>query len=248
MEDSGEALQLWRAIARRVQRGEVLRVLGQAMAERATDRRLDRETRQSLVFSLIVDHLFSLKGELAIPAISQSRIEQLIRTLDDDLRASAADVVRRFVVDLSKPRDGENSPEQLFLDAAMPFIGNVWPKEFSLVTPGVSKAFADLPAACGDEFARAVASIERFLVPFQCWSLLDYGLYGEVDGEPRLDMINTPEKGRALLTLLGKTVGRTEGSTIPHELAAALGRIAQVSPDQIRAPEFQRLLAASRRN
>ena len=76
-------------------------------------------------------------------------------------------------------RDGEPpSAATLFRSTAAPFLREVWPQGRSLATPGVSKAFADLPATSREAFSEAADAIERLLVPFECWSMLDYGLYG----------------------------------------------------------------------
>lgn len=81
-------------------------------------------------------------------------------------------------------------------------------------------------------FAEAVGVIERFLVPFECWSLLDFGLYGNDDSEKtRLAMIDTPAKARALLTLLDRSVGQAEGAVVPYDLGQALAHIKQVSSE-----------------
>src|SRR6202042_2445816 len=53
--DDANALALWRALARRTQFAEVLRIIGAAMLMRANDSRLGRQTRRSLVFSLVVE-------------------------------------------------------------------------------------------------------------------------------------------------------------------------------------------------
>ncbi len=93
--------------------------------------------------------------------------------------------------------------------AARPFLERVWPQERSLATPGVARAFADLPATCGEAFAEAVDAIERFLVPFDCWSMSDYGLFGEEEGngEAKLSQINDQQKAEAFLRLLDRTIG-----------------------------------------
>ena len=63
-----------------------------------------------------------------------------------------------------------------------------------------------IPAVSGDAFVETVEEIERFLTPFDCWSMLDYGFYdnGETgDGmTPQLaTMIDDEPKGYALLRL-----------------------------------------------
>jgi len=247
--DNAEALILWPAVAHQTRFGEVLKVIGNAMTERATDLRLNRQTRQSLVFSLVVDHLHAyLEGRH--PAVPRSKIQQMIRSLDDEVRSFAAEVMQRFVRDVSAPpQDGSvpHSAEELFRSAVAPFLQEVWPQERSLTTPGISKALADLPAASNGEFAGAVSATERFLVPFDCWSMIDYGLYGEEDGKLRLSIVDNHDKAFALLRLLDRTVGSAEDSVVPHDLADALDQIRQVAPDLAVNQGFRRLATAARR-
>ncbi|MDO8706085.1 MAG: hypothetical protein Q7J84_14175 [Sulfuricaulis sp.] len=247
--DNSDAIALWRAIARRTHFYNVLKIIGGPMAERATDRRLGRETRRSLVFSLVIECLHAFR-EQREPAVPYARIQQMIRSLDDEVRAYAAEAVQRFVHDLSAHREGVQvlpSPEELFRSAARPFLQQVWPQERSLATPGVSQVLADLPATAREAFAEAVNTIERFLVPFECWSLVDYGLYGEEDGRPKLSIIDKHEKAAALLRLLDLTIGTAEGSVIPHDLADALDQIRKVSPNLASGQEFRRLATTARR-
>ena len=245
--DNAEAITLWRAIARRTHFSEVLKIIGGPMAERATDRRLGRETRRSLVFSLVIEclHAFREQRESAVP---YARIQQMIRSLDDEVRSYGAEAVQRFVRDVSGSREGGHpSPEQLFLSAAKPFLQIVWPQERSLSTPGVSRALANLPAAAREAFEEAVETIERFLVPFKCWSMVDYGLYGNEEGKPKLSSINNHAKTVAFLRLLDLTIGRAEGSVIPHDLADALDQIRKVAPDLAENQVFRRLATMARR-
>lgn len=103
--DNSEAIALWRAIARRTHFSDVLKIIGGPMAERATDRRLGRETRRSLVFSLVIECLHAFR-EQREPAVSYARIQQMIRLLDDEVRAYGAEAVQRFVHDISASREG----------------------------------------------------------------------------------------------------------------------------------------------
>ena len=112
---------------------------------------------------------------------------------------------------------------------------------------GDAEAFADLPAASGEAFAAAVSAIERFLVPFECWSLVEYSLYREEGGTPKLARINNAEKAAAFLKLLNLTIGTTEGSVVPHDLSDALQQIAKISPALNESVAFQRLEPAARR-
>lgn len=247
--DNSEAITLWNAIAHRTHFSEVLKIIGGPMSERATDRRFGRETRRSFVFSLVIEclHAFRVQRE---PAVPYARIQQMIRSLDDEVRAFGADAVQRFVQDVSSHREGEQthlSPEELFRTAAAPFLQQVWPQERSLVTSSVSRALAILPATAQAAFAEAVNAIERFLVPFECWSMNDYGLYGEKDGETNLSSINNHAKAAAFLRLLDLTIGTAEGSVIPYDLADALDQVRRVAPNQEKNQVFRRLATAARR-
>ena len=247
--DNSEAITLWRAIARRTHFSDVLKIIGGPMAERATDPRLGRETRCSLVFSLVIECLHAFR-EQRKPAVPYARIQQMIRSLDDEVRAYGVGAVQRFVYDVSVSREGGQtapSPEQLFRSAAAPFLQLVWPQERSLATPGVSRALADLPATAQEAFAEAVDAIERFLVPFECWSMSDYGLYGKGDGKPKLSSIDNHVKAAAFLRLLDLTIGTAEGSVIPYDLADALDQVRRVAPNLAENQIFRRLATAARR-
>jgi len=249
LKDDGAALALWRAVARRTHFNKVLENIGAAMAERANDRRLGRETRRRLVFSLVIESLHAFR-EGRQPAVPNQRIQQMLRTLDDEVRASAANAIQVFVRDLSSkpPADQfSGTRDGLFRNAAVPFLREVWPQERSLATPGVSGALADLPATSGEAFAEAVDTIARFLVPFECWSMVNYGLYGEEGEEKKLAVINDEAKARALLKLLDLTVGTSEGAVIPHDLTDALDQILKVDPTLSTNAVFRRLATAARR-
>jgi len=246
--DNSEALTLWQAIALHTRFEDVLAIIGAQMSERAIDLHLSRETRKSLVFSLIIECLYSfLEGRK--PAVPYSRVQQMIRSLDDEVRAYGADAVQRFIRDKSAPLEGTEplSPAQIFRTAAAPFLQHVWPLERSLATPGVSRALADIPATAQEAFAEAVDAIERFLVPFECWSMIEYGLYGEKDGKPKLASIDNGTKAAAFLRLLDLTIGTAEGSVIPHELAEALEQVRKVAQKLSETPIFRRLATVARR-
>jgi hypothetical protein len=247
--DSPEAIPLWRAIVRRPLSKDVIHDLGDEMVKRANDRRLGRDTRRSLVFSLVIESLYAFH-ENRDPEVARASIQQMLRSLEDEVRAYGAEAVQRFVRDVSaQKREGKElvSAEQLLQTAAAPFLQQVWPQEHSLRAPGVSRALAELPATSGEAFAEAVEAVERFLVPFDCWSMLDYGLYGEKDGQRRLSSIDNPVKAKALLRLLDRTIGTAEGAVIPHDLADALDQICSVAPYLLETQEYRRLATAARR-
>lgn len=173
-----------------------------------------------------------------------------VRRLDDEVRAYAADAIRRFVSNVPATTQGKErslTPENVFHGSAAPLLEQVWPQERSLATPGVSKALARLPAASGEAFADSVKAIERFLVPFDCWSMLDYGLYGEEGGEARLATIDNQAKASALLLLLDRTVGSSESAVIPYDLTAALDQVVKAAAQLAGSSVFRRLATAVRR-
>jgi len=101
---------------------------------------------------------------------------------------------------------------------------------------------------CREAFVEAVEATERFLAPFEGWSILDYGFFGEEDnGKPKISQIDDPRKAAALLLLLDKTIGRTEGAVVPLDLGSALDQVRKVAPDLVEAPRYRRLANLMRR-
>lgn len=247
-ENDAQSLALWRAIARRTQFTKVLEVIGHQFADRATDPRLGRETRSSLLSSLVLESLHAFR-EGRDPVIANAKVQQTLRAADDEVRANAAQTVQRFLSWMStdptvQPRQ---SADEIFRLAIAPFLESVWPQERSLATRGVSAAFADLPAAAGRAFSEAVDAVERFLVPFDCWSMSDFGLGGDVDGTPRLASISTPDIAAAFLRLLDMSIGTAEGSVVPMDLAEALDQIRSAAGRLVQDSAFRRLETVARR-
>jgi len=243
--NDSSSLALWRAIARRTQFEFVLLHIGSQMAERAADLRLARETRSSLLSSLVLEPLHALLANRE-SVVSNARVQQAIRTVEDEVRARGANMVTRFLKEVGAKGDGSTTPDQIFRRAVAPFLRTVWPQERSLATPGVSAAWADLPAAAGDAFADAVGAIEHFLVPFSCWSMADYGLWQVREGSLSLNQIDDSAKASALLKLLDATVGSAEGAIVPYDLPDALRHLREISPELSTTPSFKRLSVAAR--
>ncbi|MBT9499800.1 MAG: hypothetical protein IV092_01045 [Burkholderiaceae bacterium] len=247
--DTPQSVILWRAVGRRTRFKDVLMSIGDEMARRAVDTRLGRRTRQSLVFSLVAEALHSLL-EGRLPVVPFHSLQQTFRALDDEVRVSAAGAVQQFVQEMAgRQLDGEpdSSPEGVFQRAAKPFLETVWPQERSLTTPGVAQAFAHLPSACGQAFAEAVSTVERFLVPFVSWSLNDYGFYGEDEHGPKLARIDDADKAAAFLRLLDATIAPIDGGVIPMDLSLALDQIQTVAPRLVDEQAYRRLATVARR-
>lgn len=241
LENTDNSVALWQALAYRTHGPKVLKVIGKEMLERAGDQRLGRESRERLVFSLVIEimHAYKEKREPVIPPAS---IQQMLRTVEDEVRAFAAGTIQQFVREISAK---ENNPAEIFLSCAYPLLRDIWPQERSLATPGVSAAFADLPATSRGAFERAVDTLEPYLVPFDCWSLLDFGLFGEQNELSKV--IDDENKAMALLKLLNLTIGTSQGSVVPYDLTDALEQVKTVSPDLIKNQIYRRLSTLARR-
>ena len=250
-EHSGEVLAQWQMIGRKFRSTDFLKIVGQEITTRTRDNRLDKHTRQNLANNVVTDSLHAyLKGRC--PAITNNRVQQMLRNVDDETRAYSADTVRRFLVDWSSGNDQKHtSPDavEVFQIAIVPFFKNVWPKERSLATPGVSKALAGIPACAQDSFSEAVDIIDHLLVPFDCRSLYFYGLRStsDQDAYSLLKQIDDENKAKALLRLFDHTIGSTENAIYPYELGEALGQISKVAPSLSDSRAYRRLTALARR-
>ena len=249
--NNAEAILLWRAVAFQIVDTDALNIVGEEACKILVDDRLGEPAREILVVSLIVEGLSALRDEREM-AVSDGKVSQMLRQADDDIRRHAAHTIRMFQEDESNsPRHGR-SAEDIFLSSVKPFLEMVWPQERSLGSKGVSGEFSVLPSLCGDAFADTVEAIDRFLVPFDCWSMFDYG-FDESDSPEHAattelsNVINDEVKAKALLHLLDLTIGEAENATVPHDLSAALGQIEVQASRLRRDPAFRRLSTAARR-
>ncbi len=218
------------------------------MLQRATDVSLRRDARASLAHSIVVEAL-NTYFENRESVLQRADVQQMIRALDEEVRAQVAHIPRDFINVLSSKSEGQLAPpskELLFDSVVRPFIREVWPQERSLASPGSSEAFAKLPAMCGDRFAEATDLVLRFIVPFDCWSMFDFGLYSEDDEGPHLAQIDTLEKAEALLKLLSHSIGTLDNAVVPHELADALEEVRAAAPQLSSSQHFRRLETLTR--
>jgi hypothetical protein len=244
--DSRENAILWGAIARRHHFKRVLSVIGMQMIDRAVDPKLTRDVRSALARSVVLEALHALNDERA-PVIAFASTSQMVRSLEDEVRARVAGVIQKFAADMSKP-DGNRGAlvEQIFNRSVRPFLETVWPQEAMLATPGVAKALADLPITCGEAFVDAVNAISHFLVPFESWSMHDYGIACRGEGS-NIGLINSQEKAAALLRLLDRTVGGADGTPVPYDLGEALEQVRNISTALTELPSYRRLATLTRR-
>jgi len=238
---------LWGAMARRHHFKHVMSVIGTQMITRAVDTNLSRDVRSMLARSVVLESLHAL-NEGRKPVISSAETSQMIRSLDDEVRARVAGVIQNFAGAMARSENRPDAPpvEEIFGRSVRPFLETVWPQEAMLATPGVAKALADLPITCGDAFVEAVNAIDHFLVPFESWSMHDYGIIGRGDGA-NLELINSPEKAAALLRLLDRTVSGADGTPVPYDLGEALEHIRHTSVALTELPSYRRLATLTRR-
>ncbi|MDE0190477.1 MAG: hypothetical protein OXQ90_03900 [Gammaproteobacteria bacterium] len=229
---------LWRAVGRWQQSLEVLRRIAPAMAQQATNETHSLSTRQSFVRSIVVESLEALRSN-CVTAVAPNDLQQLLRSVQDDLRVEAARTVCVYMHQ-TPPRTGCN-PEDLFENAVLPFLSGAWPLESHLAIPAVSRWFASIPALCGGQFVRAVAAVEPFLVPFAGYTLGVYGfLIGKTAPVALEKIVDDAPKARALLRLLDLTIDASRVSS-PYDLSATLDHVRSIQPGLARDPTYQRV-------
>jgi len=206
LSETERGYRFWTAMAYGQPSTRLLHEVGLTMAKRAADRRLDRHTRGRLAMWTVVESLFALHEQRA-SEIPEAAVQQMLRTIDDDIRADAADGVYRFLRDVAGGDDAQPaSRTAVFLSAIVPFFERIWPRESTLSTSVISAHFACVPAISGDAFERAVNLVEKYLLPFDVWTMASYGFFRK-EGDRSLAMVDDPAKAGALLTLLDRTIG-----------------------------------------
>ncbi|WP_419939034.1 hypothetical protein [Candidatus Palauibacter sp.] len=239
------AHELWPAIGRQVASIDVLKILGSRIIQQAANPDLPRDTRCSLASNVVLAWLNASLNDRE-PPVARTDVQQMLRGVDDEVRAASARAVVWFMQD-SHDDDEGHACETVIRSAIRPFFENVWPQERSLATPSVTEALATLPVAASESFAEAVDIIERFLVPFSCWDMGMYHLYEDDNDPNRFAVVDDEAKGHALLRLLDNTVGYSEDAIVPYDLSYALDHIRSAAPSAAQLPSFRRLGATSRR-
>ena len=249
--DDVQSILLWRALASHQLPMHTLAVIGPDLLQKVLDVRLGERTRESLVQSVVFENLHALR-ENRVPAVPCVRLSQMLRFSDEEIRTCTSRAIRIYQDEEPEKAERPRSAAEVFRSAVRPFLEQAWPQERSLGTPLVSQELSGIPAVAGEAFEEAVEDIERFLTPFDCWSMLDYGFYdnGQTgdDITPQLStIIDDESKARALLRLLDQTIGDAQDAVVPHDLSLALQRIETVTPELAKHPAFRRLSAAARR-
>ncbi len=241
---AGASIELWHGFvhSRFLPPKNVLEELGPYIIAAAAGNELLDEARGSLsqrvVFSTIIDMRDGQK--LTIPS---HLTQQMLRIGGDPVRTRALDAMKNYLKDdEAEPKDaGER------FGLVKKLFQEIWPKELTLSSPILSDAFADFPAAAGENYAEAAELILPYLTPFQCWSLWDYGILDRSADERTITGIGSAKDAEALLSILDKTVGAEDAAIVPNGLDKALKHIASKSRRLETEIRFQRLLTLSRR-
>jgi hypothetical protein len=236
-------IEIWDAVSRNpVLRYDTMRRIGKRMADVAHSDALPPDTRARLgervVYRVLLD-----KNDGKEPSVADEIVQQMLRLGTDRLRTVSGRIIGVFV----ESEDRKSSREERFRNVVKPFLESVWPKERTLASRSLSNALAELPAKSGAAFAEAVDVIERFLTPFDCWSLHNYGLYGRDPDGKKLREVNDTKEAAALLKLLDITIGSEERAIHPLDLDRALVAIREADPKLVRDTRYARLSALVRR-
>jgi hypothetical protein len=240
---SNSDIEIWDAVARNpVLSSDTMSQIGVRMAEVAHSSTLPVGTRARLgervVYRVLLD-----RNQQKILSVADSVVQQMLRLGTDQLRATSGRIIEVFV----ESEDQKTHREHRFRNVVRPFLESVWPQERTLSSRGLSDAFAKVPAKAGSAFTEAVEVLERYLTPFDCWSLHDYGLYERDPEGKRLRELSTPQEAAALLKLLDITIGSEERAVHPLDLDRALVAIRNTDAKLVRDPRYARLSALVRR-
>lgn len=238
----GKEIEIWDAVARNpVLKFDTMTRIGERMANVAHSGALPLDTRarlgERIVFRVLLD-----RNDSKEPSVADNVVQQMLRLGTDSLRATSARILGTFV----ESDDRKSSPEERFRHVVKPFLENVWPKELTLLSRSLSDKFAELPSKSGTAFAEAVDVLERFLTPFDCWSLYDYGLYSRDPEGKKMRELSGPKEAAALLKLLDITIGSEERAVRPLDLDRALVAIRAADAKLVRNTRYARLSALVR--
>jgi len=235
---------LWIALSHKIIRSDTLKYLRDSILDPCKDESIDRNSQHMLLLSVVLEILNSYR-EGREPSVNEVKFKQLFYNLDDEARSSIAEIFPRYLKDMSETNvsDPEFSRETLFRKAIIPFIKAVWPKEPFLVTPSIAQAFARLPAATRTAFSEAAELIERYIIPFECYSLYSFGMNYSNDDKLKMlkEIIDSSKDAESFLTLLDKAIAYTDSPIRPVELSEILGHIREIDSDLEYNPIYMRL-------
>jgi hypothetical protein len=235
---------LWTALSHKIIRSDTLKYLRDSILEPCKDESIDRNSQHMLLLSVVLEILNAYRNGRE-PFVNEVKFKQLFYNLDDEARSSIAEIFPRYLKDMSETNvsDPEFSRETLFRKAITPFIKAVWPKEPFLVTPSIAQAFARLPAATRTAFSEAVELIERYIIPFECYSLYSFGMNYSNDNKLKMlkEIIDSSKAAESFLTLLDKSIAYIDSPIRPVELSEILGHIREIDSDLEYNPIYMRL-------
>lgn len=240
----GEDIALWGGFAEAgIPRPEVFDILGASLVDAVGDAAVDESDRRALADMAVWSDIHARVSGADVVPLSAASVQQMLRVGGPEVRAAAASSMEDF---LSGRLQGKVDVDRAFEIFRSTFAA-VWPKERTLNAALVSKELAGLPATAPGRYAEAAEIVMPYLVPFDCWSLHDYGVYEGPFGEKVIGKVESKDDAKAFLAVLDATVGESDQAVIPRGLDRALTYVAHKDARLENDRRFQRLLTLSRR-
>jgi hypothetical protein len=237
----GKDIELWTGLTD-VPQSPIVRVIGRSFVNVIVNGKLVDADRRRLTQIAILTHLYQHLPKPWTTALSPDLTRQMLRMGDDVVRAAAASAWKDFLANDKLPF----KPAERFKLFKATFIA-LWPQDRTLNSPIATEQLVRLPAASRTHFAEVAAIILPFIVPFDCWSLHNYGVIVSGDGTRSIHFVESPADAESFLEVLHRTVGETDNARVPNSLERALDHIADRSPPLASDSRFKRLLTLSRR-
>lgn len=216
-------------------------VVAEQLSTMVMSSNLPDDTRAGLMEQAMWSRMLSHERGATSP-FDDGVLQQMLRLGGDTVRVRAISAMGEYL------GTADNAPDfdRLSLVVA-PLVDGVWPKELALSSRGVSGAFARLPSSLPDKYADVAKLILPYVGPFDCWSMLDFGIAVEPNARDLGFTIRTRADGLALLALLDSAIGDAERSVIPYDLDKGLAMIRSKVRGIDRDERYQRLRTLARR-
>jgi hypothetical protein len=218
-----------------------MKQVGTRLTEIAGGNILPEQTRARLAERAVFRALLDLETKKS-QSIKWADLQQMLRNGGDRIRADSARAVGTF---LDSGQDQVSTREDRFRKVVKPFLDNAWPKELNLTSRQLSNALAELPAKCGSAFSEGVDLLERYLTPFDCWGMYEFGVHSSAE-DHSFSLTKDAPTGEALLRLLDHAIGVEEHAVFPNDLGKGLEFIKECDPSRVRDSRYKRLAALLR--
>ena len=226
-----------------------LEILGDYILAPIQDLTLALEPRKNLMKSIIYGTLNSYvnEGELNLPIIKNKLIETL-RRISDEERVHISDLLQGYLKYYCSSSNEivANSDTVKYADSVILFIREIWPKEPIFKSKEISSHFAMLPAYAHNRFSEMYETVKRYIVPFECYSMINFGFFlyeeNELSVKNLKSTIQTREDALSLLKLIKQSINYESDRRIkPYELEFVLAFIRDDYTELASSVEFKQL-------